>query len=127
MNAVQNFIFDLDADGNQRAIIQVLNDFLMTNPGLTSKIRYRVPFYYRKSWICYLNPIKGDKVEMAFIRGNELSNSQGLLDAKGRKQVAGIELAQVADIPLEALQEIIQEALLLDETVPYASKRTKKT
>lgn len=103
-----------------------LDQLLMQNPEVTAKIRYRVPFYYRKSWFCYLNPIKNHGVEMAFIRGNELSNTQGILQAKNRKQVHGIEMFDTKSLPLKALQEVIQEALLLDETVPYASKRRKR-
>ena len=63
---------------------------------------------------------------MCFLRANELSNEQGLLDFKDRSQVAGIELSKMKDIPLELLSEIIQEALILDETIPYAAKRQKK-
>ena len=44
---------------------------------------------------------------------------------KGRKQVFSVEFESVADIPNETINEIIQEAILLDETIPYASKRTK--
>ncbi|MBX2929040.1 MAG: DUF1801 domain-containing protein [Saprospiraceae bacterium] len=100
-----------------------LHHLLSGFPELTPKIRYKIPFYYRKSWVCYLNPIKGRQVELVFIRANELSNEQGLLDFQGRKQVAGIVFASVTDIPDEAVTEIIAEALLLDESIPYPSKR----
>jgi hypothetical protein len=46
-----------------------------------------------------------------------------LLIFKGRKQVGGITLESIKDIPEEALHELIQEALLLDEQLPYAAKR----
>ncbi len=98
----------------------------MQNPEVVAKIRYRVPFYFRKSWVCYLNPIKNHGIEIAFIRGNELSNEQGILQAKNRKQVHGVEVFDYNALPLKALQEVIQEALLLDETIPYASKRKKR-
>ena len=64
-------------------------------------------------------------MELAFVRANELSNEQGLLDFKGRKQVAGVEFGSVKEIPSEVLWEVVQEAILLDETTPYASKRKK--
>ena len=95
----------------------------MDFPGITSKIRYRIPFYYSKSWICYINPIKKQGVELVFLRGNELSNFQGILDAKGRKQVAGLELFDHTKVPFKELSEVLTEALILDKTVPYASKR----
>lgn len=112
-------------EGHQQAIMHYLHRQLLSFPGITCKLSYSIPFYYRKSWICYLNPVKNNAVEMVFTRGNELSNEQGLLEAKGRKQVLGITFSTVKDIPGQAMNEIIQEALLLDETVPYAAKRGK--
>lgn len=124
MSKVEEFI--LDKEGEQQAILQFLHDLMMSTPEVTSKIRYRVPFYYRKSWFCYLNPTKKPVgVEMVFIRGVELSNEQGLLAAKGRKQVAGITFTSVEDIPVESVLEIIQEALYLDETVPYQHPKNR--
>jgi len=124
MNEVDLFI--LEKEGHQQAVLQFLNDLMMSNSEIIQKIRYKVPFYYRKSWICYLNPNKKTgAVEMVFIRGNELSNEQGLLAAKGRKQVRGVTFAEVKEIPVETLMEVIQEAIWLDDTVPYASKRSR--
>ena len=113
-------------EGVQQEIMLVLHDMLMSNVGITNKIRYKVPFYYYKSWICYINPHKKGHVEFCFLRGNELSNAQGILDSKGRKQVCSLTFHSVDDIPERLVHEIIPEAILLDETVPYASKRKKK-
>ena len=123
MSPVEAFIIDLD--GNQKEIMTYLHDYF-EGLDLTSKIRYRIPFYYGKSWICYLNPKKDDQVELAMLRGNELSNSQGILNFNGRKQVAGITLSKVEDIPLKLLDEVMQEAILLDETVKYSVRKKKK-
>ncbi|MEO1096988.1 MAG: hypothetical protein AAFX57_04455 [Bacteroidota bacterium] len=60
-----------------------------------------------------------------FLRGNELSNEQGLLSGKGRKQVMSIEIAKLSDLPEGAIKEVIHEALLLDESVPYSVKNKK--
>ena len=68
-----------------------------------------------------LNPIKNKGVELAFTRGKELSNIQGVLNSHGRNQVFGIRYHNVEEISSELLSEIIQEALLLDESVPYQS------
>lgn len=123
MDACLAYIYE--CEGNQQAIMLHLHELLMTYPELSGKIRYKIPFYYRKSWICYLNPLKDGGVELAFTRANELSNEQGLLDFKDRKQVASITFAKVGDIQEEVLHEIFQEAFLLDEEVKYASKRQK--
>ena len=69
--------------------------------------------------------MKNNSIEFAFLRGNELSNSQGILDSKGRKQVFSVELTALSKIPIKELKEIIQEAILLDETISYVSKRIK--
>ena len=124
MPTVENYIYQLD--GNQRKITLYFHDLFTRELNLMDKIRYKIPFYYAKSWICYLNPIKNDAIELVFIRGNELSNVQGLLDSKGRKQVAGITFQTIEERPENAIREIIHEAILLDEMNPYASKNKKK-
>jgi hypothetical protein len=88
-------------------------------------MRFDIPFYYGKSWICYLNPIKNSKIEFAFVRGNELSNEQGILSNKGRKQVYSIAFEKISDIPMKIVNEIIQEAILLDKAKPYKSKNKR--
>lgn len=124
MDAVQSFI--LEKEGAQKAMLQYFHRLMLEQPGVEAKIRYQIPFYYRKSWVCYLNPVKKGGVELAFLRANELSNEQGLLDFRGRKQVGGIIFYRTNEIPEDAVMEIIQEALLLDEKVAYASKRSKR-
>lgn len=123
MGAVEDFIYQYE--GLQREILLQLHQVLTEELNLSPKIRYKIPFYFNRSWICYLNPTQQDTVELAFTRGNELSNEQGLLDSKGRQQVFSTEISSLADIQKEALHEVWQEAILLDETVPYASKRQK--
>ena len=110
---VDEFIFGLD--GQQKAIVSFLHHHLRENFNLYSKINWKIPTYYRKSWVCYLNPIKADGVELAFIRGKSLANTQMLLKSKGRKQVCGIDFYSVETIDLPLVNEIIHEALLLDE------------
>jgi hypothetical protein len=101
-------------EGQQREIMQYLHDLLSTFPEITGRLNYGLPFYYRKRWVCYLNPTKDGQVELGFPRGWELSNEQGLLETKGRKQVRSVTFAKVEDIPAEALLEVIQEAILLE-------------
>ena len=124
MSEVEYFIES--KEGMQREILTFLHSFICTYPNVVDKIRYKIPFYYRKSWICYLNPIKKNGIELAFTRGNELSNEQGILQTKGRKQISGFEIYDVKEIDEELLHEIFQEAFILDESVPYASKRKEK-
>lgn len=114
MREVEAYILDLPA--LQAEIMQFLHELLLSYPEVSCKMRYKIPFYDRKSWVCYLNPIKNNGIELAFIHANELSNEQGLLDFKERKQVAGINLYSLDDIPISGIHEILQEAFLVDET-----------
>ncbi len=123
MTDVEDFIHHYD--GNQREIMLFFHRLLTLELGLTEKIRFKIPFYYGKSWICYLNPIKNDSVEFAFVRGNELSNQKAILENKGRKQVYSITFKKLSDVPQRIINETIQEAILLDKTKPYASKNKR--
>ena len=108
-------------EGDDHKIMKFLHNLMMDQPGIQSKMTYKIPFYYRNSWICYINPVKKGGIEFVFTRGKELSNEQGILAGRGRKEVKGIHFNTAEDIPVEALHEVIQEAILLDETVPYSS------
>jgi hypothetical protein len=123
MPNVENFIYEYE--DNQREIMLYFHKLLATELGLIDKMRFDIPFYYGKSWICYLNPIKNSKIEFAFVRGNELSNEQGILSNKGRKQVYSIAFEKISDIPMKIVNEIIQEAILLDKAKPYKSKNKR--
>ncbi|MBX2875127.1 MAG: DUF1801 domain-containing protein [Saprospiraceae bacterium] len=124
MPSIEDYIYRYE--GKQREILQQLHHLLTEELNLEAKLRYKIPFYYNRSWVCYLNAPKEGGVELAFTRGNELSNDQGLLDDKGRKQVMSMLIEQLEQIHDPMLLEVWQEAILLDETIPYASKRQKK-
>ncbi|SNT19248.1 protein of unknown function (DU1801) [Ekhidna lutea] len=112
MSTIQHFILGLD--GQQKAIVSYLHH-MMLEYDLIGKIRFKIPMYFQKSWVCYLNPIKNDGIELAFLNGYQLSNEQGILQAKNRKMVAGIDIFHVNEIPETAVREIINEALILDQ------------
>ena len=100
---------------NQQLIIDIIDQQLLSFPEITRKMRYKIPFYDYQSWVCYLNPVKPDKVEMCFFRGKKLSNIQGLLDDRGRKMVSGVMLEDSQNLPMESLLDIFAEAIILDE------------
>lgn len=113
MNKVEHFIYRYE--GEQREIMLYFHHFLMNFPTVTCSIKYRIPFYDQNKWVCYLNPGKNGSVTLSFIYGNELSNEQGILESKGRKQVMSVEFKSMDEIPRDAVREIINEALMLDE------------
>lgn len=123
MQGVRDYIDE--APMPEREIVQALHNYLIQLPGISVKINYGTPFYYRNSWICYLSCLKQGGVEIAFTRANELSNEQKLLDFRNRKQDAGIILNNIHEIRWAELREILQEALLLDDTVKYSVRKKK--
>ena len=110
MTEVEDYIYTYE--GGQRKLLIYLHEWLTQELNMIDKLKYQIPFYYQKSWICYLNPSKTGGVEFAFVRGNELSNQNALLESKGRKQVYSVTYEQVTDVAL-------------DSTVPYAAKRRR--
>jgi hypothetical protein len=118
---VENLIYQ--TEGHQREIMLFFHHLLLNEYMLTDKITFSNPCYYKNSWICYLKPLKTGQVELAFLRGNELSDSEGILESKGRKQLRSIDITDLNKIPLESIRQTINEAIHLDETVPYESKR----
>jgi len=107
----------------QRRIVYFLHDQFLQFPEISFKIRFKIPFYYYSTWVCYLNPVKPDKIELVFINGKLLSNSQGLLEARGRKKVAGVMLDDLNSIPIESILEIFSEALILEEEIKKDKKK----
>ena len=118
---ISDYLYQLTS--KQAGIVQFLHDLIMENPTIEVKRRWNLPFYYRKSWICYFNILKNGNVEWAFTRGNELSNENQWLEARGRKQIYSVNFASVHDIELQLAKITLQEALLLDEHVPYSVKK----
>ena len=121
MTEVEDLIYQ--HDNPQRELMLFFHNMLTDEYLLTDKITFKNPCYYKHSWICYLKALKNGNVELAFMRGNELSNHQGLLKSNGRKQLRSIVLGNLKEIPLEAIKDILNEAIHLDQTKPYASKR----
>lgn len=122
MNSVEAYLDQLNPE--QLAIAQKLRHLILkAAPNIEEKFVYKVPFYYYHSRICYLNAFpKG--LYIGFVRGQELSNSQGLLDSTDRKEVSLIRFQSASEIPEDALQEIIQEALMLDE-IQWEARKLK--
>ncbi len=114
-----------DQPRQQMQIMMLLHSYISSLPNIQAKIRYKIPFYFQNSWICYLNPVKGGDVELAFLRGRELVDEGGLLSANGRKMVKGVTYQNVEDVSFESLEPVLLEALILDENVPYSVKKKK--
>ena len=117
--------FELGMSEKQIEMTRILHQLFTEQYGLNATEKYGVPFYTLKSWICYINPLKNDAIELAFTRGNELIGQLEVLDFKGRKQVGGFTLNRLDEVQLELIEMVLQEAIILDNDVPYKSKRKK--
>ena len=110
MSHLLNFI-DQVGSPKQKQILQLCHSWLTEEMKLTHKMRYGIPFYDDKKWICYLNPLKKDGIEFAFINGFKISDDKGLLKDKGRKMVRGLDLFNPKSIPFEALELYVLESI----------------
>lgn len=118
---VEKYIYGFE--GEQRQIIQHLHEMMVGQYSLKDKLRWKVPFYFQHSWITYINVQKNSAIEFAFVRANELSSAFDILNFKNRKQIAGIEIFKMNDFPKLDIEYIMDEALLLDETIPYKLRK----
>lgn len=118
----------LDIPFHQKEIMEVLRNLILNAaPGVEETFSYKIPFYKYYSWLCYLNKTKSG-VDFCFTKGNQLSNSQGLLEFRNRKQIASIEIKSLRMFYEKEIQlnEILQEAIWINQQIKNTSKITKK-
>jgi len=121
MNPVESYIFNQSE--KEREIFTFFHGLFVNKYELDGFIKWKIPTYFGKTWIFYLNPDKKNGVHLSFMRGNELSNSKGILNSMGRKMVLSYHITNLEDIPYEALIESIEEAINLDKTVAFKVKK----
>ena len=109
-----HFVFDLNKE--QQDIILLLDSLFLAVPEVHRKMRYKIPFYYYHTWVCYLNPLKkGGQVELCFIAGQQMTDIHGLLQTKGRKMIAGISLDRKENIDPDIILDYFYEAMALTD------------
>jgi len=111
---IEDFIYR--HEGSVQDILAHFHDLFVNELDLRPKIAYGIPFYYKRKRIFYLNPKKNGTVDLAFVRGIEMSNSNGLMELKDRKHIMTIEIESINKMPYQGIMENIQEAIFLDET-----------
>jgi len=126
MNTVEAFI--ASQQKSQREAMNFLRHLILDiAPNVEEKISYRVPYFSYHGPLCYLNP-QFNGVDLALTRGAELSNKQGLLQQKGRKQVSSIRFHSLAEAEehAQAVRQILNEAIILNEHYRSLKKKAKK-
>jgi len=87
-------------------------------PFATCAIKWRIPFYKLHKIFCYLNRHR-DHITLGFPNGWKLSPIPDVLlgEDEKLKQVRYLEIRSLEGLYSETVQQILQEAILLDETL----------
>lgn len=112
----------------QREIMTILRSWILDlGPHTQEKISYKIPYFSFYGPLCYLNPNE-DGVDLGFTKGYELSNEQGILEAKGRKHVKSITFYSTTDLEEQedTIRHILNEAAILNEYRFKRKARKKK-
>lgn len=106
-----------------RRVLQYVRQLLLVaHPKMREKFMYsNTIFFFCLDYVCYFGKIHKTKgVEICFVKGFLLSNEQGLLEDKGRKLIRGFTVRNLQEFKAieDSFLEIVQEAILLNETQP---------
>ena len=137
MYSVDDFISALEP--SERLMMNRLRSLIMdTDPRIQEKLSYGVPYFFHHRRICFLWPASHlpcpadkprdteEKIQFGFCYGNLMSNDHRLLISDNRKQVYIIKIRSTADIDERVFREILQEAVLLDDTFAKKSNRSSQ-
>ncbi|MEM1000361.1 MAG: DUF1801 domain-containing protein [Bacteroidota bacterium] len=80
---------------SERTVVDRLREIILsTIPEIQENLAYQVPFYRRRPRICFIGPgsvpwgnVPPDGVQSGFVRGDELQDDRGWLEAAHRKHV----------------------------------------
>ena len=135
MGDVSGLIDSLAKD--EKIIMTTLRSLILeAAPAIQEKRSYGVPYFFHHRRICFLWPASlipsniqkppDVKVTLGLCYGNELSNTQGLLQAGNRKQVYVIPIHSLKDVQERLITEIILEAVMVDDEFGKQKKKKKK-
>jgi hypothetical protein len=123
--------FFLDLPRDEKAIAVRLREIIFQSvPDFEEKFSYGVPYYFRRGRVLCIWPASapgGPKrgVFLGICRGYLMSNIQGLIEMGNRKQFGLIRYFDVKEIVEEPLFEIIQEAVMVDESLSKGRRKGK--
>lgn len=110
-----------------RQLLLAAHQFLQETlpPFATCSIKWKIPFYKLHKNFCYLNR-HSDHITLGFPYGYKLSPLPNILLGENEKlkQVRYLEIRHLEDLFSETNQQILQEAILLDEM--YGSLKRRK-
>ncbi|MGC2236054.1 MAG: DUF1801 domain-containing protein [Pyrinomonadaceae bacterium] len=125
-------VLDYIEETNPPEVQQLLiaaHHFLQENlpPYVTCTIKWRIPFYTLRRNFCYLNR-HYDHITLGFPHGWKLAPLPGILLGEGEKlkQVRYLEIFNVEDLYSEMTQQILHEAIILDEMMAKSPRKSSK-
>lgn len=124
MSIYQEFISKLESE-ELLEVCNVLQEEIIQFPHIEIKKKFNLPFFYGKTWICYLNLVKKKEIELCFVRGRELPSKE-LLNFKERVMIGGLSFQKETDIDYGVLKLLLEEATTLDQEKPYTFTKKKK-
>jgi len=134
IESVEDLITGLQ--GKEKVIMQRLRSLIMeAEPRLQEKLSYGVPLFFRNRRICFLWPAsfsactlkpvpENFSVTLAMCYGNRLSNDQGLLHQDKNSKTFTITFSSLSGINERSVQEVIREAVLVDEEFGNYKKKS---
>lgn len=128
--SLDEFLEFLPAD--ELKMVHVLRNMLLECiPGIQEKLSYNVPFYRKRSGICFIWPASilwGKKktwkgVRLGFNKGYMMRDEINYLDKSGRKQVYWRDFQSLNDIEPDMIRAYIFEAAEPDKPEYKNTKR----
>lgn len=124
-------ILDYIEETNSSEVRQLLiaaHHFLQETlpPFATCAIKWKIPFYKLHRSFCYLNR-HPDHITLGFPNGYRLSPLPDILlgENENLKQVRYLEIRSIEYLYSNIVQQILQEAIILDETMGRSKSKTK--
>lgn len=111
MPTVESYIAELPP-GQALLTERLRRVILSSDPRITERISYKVPFYRCDGLLCYISTRRSG-IYIGLCQGVHLADPFGVLEAEGRKQVRSVTLLSLQDLSQkeEAIRFYIQESL----------------
>ena len=112
MKELDNFYFQLD-EPLKSCLMALSGIILAQDVALAPAWKYKTPFfYYKNTMFCYLSIRKKDKQPyIGIVEGHRLDHP--MLFAENRSRMKVLYLDPAEDLPIETIQQILQQALML--------------
>ena len=96
---------------------------LTSSEQITEQVNHKIPFYYYKGQLCFINPFD-DRVVLGFSRGADLPDEHSMLKGN-QKTVRHSVFYPNAAIDEEKIRNLIYEALIVNELKAGKPHRVK--